>query len=79
MTRDDVIDLAHTFRVGKIGAASDHLARFVDELGRALPALGDAAAPLFPPLERALAAQARGDYAALADELEHEVAPLLAR
>jgi hypothetical protein len=69
--------MAHAFRLGHTGEANERLRKFVDELAGALPTLGSRAQALLPTLNRILEAQERGDYAALADALEYELAPLL--
>lgn len=77
MTVADILQTAGAFRLGATGEANDGLRALIDELTGLLPTWGASAQPLMPALARILEAQERGDYTALADALEHELAPFL--
>ena len=71
---------AREFRLGAEAAGGEAFAEFIGalttELGRAQGALEPKR--LLPILQRALEAQERSDFVALADVLEYELLPLLA-
>lgn len=70
---------AQAFRLAREAEGADALVRALDALVACFASLPAArGAPLAAALELALAAQARGDWIALADELEHVLAPALA-
>ena len=68
---------AGAFRLGLETEANQRLLALVDGLGAAPPRALDARA-LAAVLGRAADAQARADWIAIADALEHELAPMLA-
>jgi hypothetical protein len=68
---------AHAYRLGMNGQASAELTALLDGLLAACTRSPCTSALLGPTLAELAAAQERGDWLALADTLEHELAPAL--
>lgn len=77
--RLQIVLLAHNYRIGAIGAASDGFAKLIDDLIHFLQAApaGVDPAQLLPWIQQGLAAQQRADFLELADILQFEVSPRL--